>query len=142
MAFIKKHPYIIINVCGLLLVLLCFLSESAAYFGESVLFLAAMIFTLKFLPLIFTTIFLLTINVVAFYQTESGSTENGVALSVFGGSLGAFAAVHTVNKKHEKAKVINLIFCIQMWILIYLAVSHLLYYYDYYHWSWFNINEI
>ena len=138
MAFIKKHPYIIINVCGLLLVLLCFFVEPIADFGASVVFVAAMVLTIKFLALIFTTIFLLTINVAAFYQTESGSPENGVALSVFGGSLGAFAAVHTVNKKHEKSKIINLIFCIQMWFLIYLTVSYLLYWFDYYHWTWFR----
>lgn len=137
MAFIKKHPYIIINVCGLLLMLLCFFVEPIAYFGISVVFLAAIILINKFLALIFTTAFLLGINVVAFYQVESGSPENGVALSVFGGSLGAFAAVHTVNKKHEKAKVINLIFCIQIWLLIYLTVSCLLYYFDYYHFSIF-----
>lgn len=138
MNFIKKHPYIIINVCGLLLVLLCFFIEPIAYFGTSVVFLAAMVLIREFLPLIFTTVFLLGINVAAFYQTESGSPENGVALSVFGGSLGAFATVHTVNKKHEKTKIINLIFCIQIWFLIYLTVSHLLYWFDYYHWTWFN----
>lgn len=138
MNFIKKHPYIIINVCGLLLVLLCFFVEPVADFGASVVFVAAMVLTIKFLPLIFTTIFLLAINVAAFYQTESGSPENGVALSVFGGFLGAFAAVHTVNKKHEKSKIINLIFCIQMWVLIYLAVSSLLYRFDYYHWTWLS----
>lgn len=138
MNFIKKHPYIIINVCGLLLVLLCFFIEPIAYFGISVVFLAAIILINNFLALIFTTAFLLGINVAAFYQTESGSPENGVALSVFGGSLGAFAAVHTVNKKHEKSKIINLIFCIQIWLLIYLTVSYLLYYFDYYHWTWFR----
>lgn len=138
MNFIKKHPYIIINVCGLLLVLLCFFIEPVAYFGISVVFLAAIILFNNFLALIFTTAFLLGINVAAFYQTESGSPENGVALSVFGGSLGAFAAVHTVNKKHEKSKIINLIFCIQIWLLIYLTVSYLLYYFDYYHWTWFR----
>ena len=142
MNFIKKHPYIIINICGLLLVLLCFFVEPIADWGVSVLYIAELFLLSGFWTRIFPAIFLLAINVAAFYQTESGSPENGVALSIFGGSLGAFAAVHTVNKKHEKAKVINLIFCIQMWILIYLAVSHLLYYYDYYHWSWFNINEI
>ena len=137
MNFIKKHPYIIINVCGLLLVLLCFFVEPIAYFGISVVFLAAIILINNFFALIFTTIFLLGINVAAFYQTESGSPENGVALSVFGGSLGAFAAVHTVNKKHEKSRIINLIFCIQIWLLIYLTVSCLLYWFDYYHFSIF-----
>ena len=137
MNLIKKHPYIIINVCGLLLVLLCFFVEPIAYFGISVVFLAAIILINNFLALIFTTIFLLGINVAAFYQTESGSPANGVALSVFGGSLGAFAAVHTVNKKHEKSRIINLIFCIQIWLLIYLTVSCLLYYFDYYHFSIF-----
>lgn len=139
MAFIKKHPYIIINVCGLLLVLLCFFVEPIADFGASVVFVAATVLTIKFLALIFTTIFLLAINVAAFYQTESGSPENGVALSVFGGSLGAFAAVHTVNKKHEKTKIINLIFCIHIWLLIYLAVSYLLYLFEYYHWTFINV---
>ncbi len=43
MAFIKKHPYIIINVCGLLLVLLCFFVEPVADFGASVIFVAAMV---------------------------------------------------------------------------------------------------
>ena len=137
MNLIKKHPYIIINVCGLLLVLLCFFVEPIAYFGISVVFLAAIILINNFFALIFTTIFLLGINVAAFYQTESGSPENGVALSVFGGSLGAFAAVHTVNKKHEKSRIINLIFCIQIWLLIYLTVSCLLYWFDYYHFSIF-----
>lgn len=137
MAFIKKHPYIIINVCGLLLVLLCFFVEPVADFGMSTVFIAAMILIRGFWSVIFTTIFLLGINVAAFYQTESGSPENGVALSVFGGSLGAFAAVHTVNKKHEKSRIINLIFCIQIWLLIYLTVSCLLYWFDYYHFSIF-----
>lgn len=137
MNLIKKHPYIIINVCGLLIVLLCFFVEPIAYFGISVVFLAAIILINNFLALIFTTIFLLGINVAAFYQTESGSPENGVALSVFGGSLGAFAAVHTVNKKHEKSRIINLIFCIQIWLLLYLTVSCLLYWFDYYHFSIF-----
>ena len=135
MAFIKKHPYIIINVCGLLLVLLCFFVEPIADFGASVVFVAAMVLTIKFLALIFTTIFLLSINVVAFYQTESGSPENGVALSVFGGSLGAFAAVHTVNKKHEKSKVINVIFNIHLCISAYFAVSVLLCWFGYYNWT-------
>lgn len=138
MAFIKKYPYIIINICGLLLVLLCFLVEPIANFGTSVVFMAAIILIREFLPLVFTTVFWLAINVAAFYQTESGSHENGVVLSVFGGSLGAFAAVHTVNKKHEKSKIINLIFCIQIWFLIYLTVSNLLYYFNYYHWTWFR----
>ena len=137
MNFIKKHPYVIINFCGLLLVLLCFFVEPIAYLGISVVFLAAIILINNFLALIFTTAFLLGINVAAFYQTESGSPENGVALSVFGGSLGAFAAVHTVNKKHEKSRIINLIFCIQIWLLIYLTVSCLLYWFDYYHFSIF-----
>lgn len=138
MNFIKKHPYITINVCGLLLVLLCFFIEPIANFGISIVLVAAIVLINNFLALIFTTAFLLGINVAAFYQTESGSPKNGVALLVFGGSLGAFAAVHTVNKKHEKTKIINLIFCIQMWILIYLAVSYLLYWFDYYHWTWLN----
>lgn len=136
MAFIKKHPYIIISGCGLLLVLFCFFVEPIADFGMSAVFIAAMILIRGFWSVIFTTVFLLVINVAAFYQTESGSPENGVALSVFGGSLGAFAAVHTVNKKHEKTKIINLIFCIQIWVLIYLTASYLLYYFDYYHWTW------
>ena len=132
MNFIKKHPYIIINICGLLLVLLCFFVEPVADFGMSTVFIAAMVLLIKFPALIFTTIFLLGINVAAFYQTESG---NGVALSVFGGSLGAFAAVHTVNKKHEKSKVINVIFNIHLCISAYFAVSVLLCWFGYYNWT-------
>ena len=135
MNFIKKHPYIIINICGLLLVLLCFFVEPVADFGMSTVFIAAMILIRGFWSVIFTTIFLLGINVAAFYQTESGSPENGVALSVFGGSLGAFAAVHTVNKKHEKSKVINVIFNIHLCISAYFAVSVLLCWFGYYNWT-------
>lgn len=138
MDFIKKHPYIIINTCGLLLVLLCFFAEPVANFGASVVFIVELIFITKFSVLIFTTIFLLAVNVAAFYQTESGSPGNGVALSVFGGSLGAFAAVHTVNKKHEKAKIINVIFNIHLFISAYLAVSVLLYQFGYFNWTWVN----
>lgn len=135
MDFIKKHPYIIINVCGLLLVLLCFFVEPIADFGMSAVFIAAMILIRGFWSVIFATIFLLGINVAAFYQTESGSPENGVALSVFGGSLGAFAAVHTVNKKHEKNKIINVIFNIHLCISAYFAVSVLLCWFGYYNWT-------
>lgn len=135
MAFIKKYPYIIINVCGLLLVLLCFFCEPVADFGMSAVFIAAMILIRGFWTLIFATVFLLAINVAAFYQTESGDPENSVALSIFGGSLGAFAAVHTVNKKHEKSKVINIIFNIHLCISAYFAVSVLLCWFGYYNWT-------
>lgn len=136
MAFIKKHPYIIINVCGLLLALLCFFVESIACFGASILFIAEIVLINNFLVLIFTTAFLLIINVTAFYKTESGSPEKGVVLSVCGGSLGAFAAVHTVNKKYEKRKAINVIFNIHLCISAYFAVSFLLYWFGYYNWTW------
>lgn len=135
MDFIKKHPYIIINGCGLLLVLLCFFVEPIASFGASIVFIAEIVLINNFLALIFTTAFFLVINVSAFYKAESGSSKS-IVLSVCGGSLGAFAAVHTVNKKHEKSKIVNVIFNIHLCISAYFAVSVFLYSCGYYNWTW------
>lgn len=131
--FKKILPYIAINAVGAITVLLCFFIEPLASFGFGVALVILVIFLIEPVKLMIVSLIIIAVNTAAFIKVEDGKTDSGILCSLFCGSLGGFAAAHTVNKKFEKTKTVNIIFNVHLWLLSYLAISYMLYlfYYGY-----------
>ncbi|MCM1382193.1 MAG: hypothetical protein NC192_09665, partial [Muribaculaceae bacterium] len=123
----KFLPYIAINAAGAITVLLCFFIEPLAAFGFGVALVIITILVIEPVKLMIVSLIIIAVNTAAFIKVESGKTDSGILCSVFCGSLGGFAAVHTVNKKFEKTKTVNIIFNVHLWLLSYLGISYALY---------------
>lgn len=115
-----KHPYLIINAAGLLLVAACFAVEEIAALGCALAILISLSFMLGFGLVIW-----LIINVASFLAVSHNKTVLGILLSLPFGSLGAFLAV-IFNLGFEEEEIIKIIFLIHIWILIATAVSYML----------------
>lgn len=135
--FFKKHPYMILNAAGALLILLCFFAEPVAVLGFGITF-AAWSFASDIILLIFAVIFITAINVFAFITVKTNEPIFGILFTALGGSVGGFAAVRRANRNYAKARAVNLIFNAYIWILLYAAVSFLLYRFDYYYFPLFH----
>ena len=130
--FVKKHPYIIINVLGFLITLACFFSETLAGFGFILIFIIVLFSAFGICLLI-----LFAINIAAFLAVAYDKSVLGILLSLPFGSLGAFIAMKTCNISHKSDKAIKIIFNIHIWIVVWIAVSFLLYLLGYYDFSIF-----
>lgn len=117
-----KQPYLTINIIGLLLAVMCFFSEQLAEYGFWLVFAAVMYSALGVCLLI-----LLAINICAFYAVKNDKSVLGVLLSLPFGSPGAFIAVNTCNTGYKRDKAIKIIFNIHVWIVVWIAVSFLLF---------------
>lgn len=124
-----KHPYLIINAAGLLLVAACFAAEPL-----SLLFSFAPLFILFYggIITVIIGIVLLVINLIAAAAVESNKPVLGILFSLLCGSVGGFIAAHTTNKNYSKTKVINLIFNAHMWVITWFIVSCILWWTGYY----------
>ena len=135
--FIKKHYLLVTNIVCAIIVSMCFFGENIAACGLAVPLLAMIFFCTKFLIILAITVFFFTMNIVAYNAVEKNESK-GIIPAVFGGAIGAFAAVHTVNRSYRAKKIINIIFTVFVWFCVWIAVSFLLYEYGYYNFSWFN----
>ena len=115
-----KHPYLIINLAGLLLVAACFAVEQIAALGYAL----ALLIILSFMFGVGLVIWLI-INVASFLAVSHNKPVLGILLSLPFGSLGAFLAV-IFNLGFEEEEIIKIIFLIHTWILISAAVSFML----------------
>ena len=115
-----KHPYLIINAAGLLLVAACFAVEQIAALGFMLAFLVSLSFMLGIGLIIW-----LVINIVSFLAASHNKTVLAILLSLPFGSLGAILAV-VFNLGFEEEEIIKIIFLIHTWIIIAAAVSYML----------------
>ncbi len=134
--FIKKHYLFITNIICAIIVSMCFFVEDIAAAGLGIALLAMIFFNTEFLIILAMTIFFFTMNIVAYNIIEKDEIT-GIIPAIFGGAIGAFAAVCTVNRNYRGRKIINAVFAIFVWTCIWIAVSILLYECGYYNFSWF-----
>ena len=122
---IKNHYYkvmIVINVLGFLFALSCFFSDTLPLICAIVYFFAFEIYWFISLPL------LLIINIIAAIAVTNNKSVLGIIFSLLCGSAGGFIVVHTINKNYAQTRIINLIFNVHIWFIIWLATSFLLAY--------------
>lgn len=124
-----KHPYLIINAAGLLLVASCFAVEQIAYLGFILAVLVMITFLFGF-GFIFLIIWLI-LNAASFLAASHNKTALAILLSLPFGSLGAFLAV-IFNLGFENEDIIKIIFLIHTWIIAAAAVSFTLNEFGYY----------
>lgn len=130
--FIKKHPYIPLNVIGAVLVLLTFFSESVAAVGFSLVFAFGLVFA-NAAGIIAGIVFAASANAFAFVSVKNNEPMFGVVFSVLGGCIGGFAAVRAVRKDYARARAVGMIFNAYVWLAVYAAAAFLLYRFGYYH---------
>ena len=135
--FIKKRAFLILNAAGALLILLCFFVEPIANLGFGIAF-AVWSFASGIITLILAVVFIAAINVFAFITVKTNEPIFGILFTALGGPVGGFAAVRRANRNYAKARAVNLIFNAYIWILLYAAVSTLLYWFDYYYFPLFH----
>ena len=116
-----KHPYLIINAAGLLLVAACFAVEQIAYLGYMLAVLIMITFLTGF-GFIFLIIWLI-INAASFLAASHNKTVPAILLSLPFGSLGAILTV-VFNLGFEEEEIIKIIFLIHIWLIIAAAVSY------------------
>ena len=68
-------------------------------------------------------IFIIYINIAAFRAVKNDRPVVGIIFSILLGSIGGFIATRTENENYNKTKVINIIFNIHMWIIIWSIIS-------------------
>lgn len=166
--FINNHPYIIINVVGLIVIFLCFFPGITALLG---LIPCVLTYGVIHIPLyglflkivdfeyceaaivILFALILLALNISAFICIKKDKNIAGIVLSILLGFVGivieslmtqsfvylvvGFFAVGSfigtlVNRDFKYVKAIKVIFNIQLWIYIWVAISCLLFYFEYF----------
>lgn len=114
--FIKKHLCWAVAAVGILAILLDFFSEQFAAYGFVLIVLIVLFFGI-------VGIFVLIFNIAAFAAVVNDKPTAGVILSLPFGGLGAMIGLLS-NPSYEKEKAVKVIFSVQLWILIWAAVSY------------------
>lgn len=125
---IKSHPCIaIINILGFLIALRCI---SIWYIiGYSCTEIITIIY--YFSPIGFAAVLItgFLVNVAAFIMVKKDSPFDIIVLSVLFGSLGAFIGI-LFNHEYKYTKAVKIIFNIQAWIFVCIAIPVFIYWFD------------
>lgn len=114
--FIKKHPCWTVAAVGVMAIFLSFFSEQFAAYGIALILLIVLFFGI-------VGIFVLIFNIAAFAAVVNDKPTAGVLFSLPFSGLGAMIGL-LFNPSYEKEKTVKVIFSIQLWILIWAAVSY------------------
>ena len=125
MDFIKKHPCISVSIVGLLAIILDFFSQPIAGSGFLIMFI---ILTVGFALI---GIFLIGINITSMILVLSDKSAAGVILSLPIGGFGAMVGL-LFNPSYKCKKAIKVIFSVQLWFVIWVLFSYILFSLDYY----------
>ena len=123
---IKNHPYLFVNMFGIILTVTSLFSDTMAFGGVFILYLAAFVYSDP-LILIFAAIVFIFLNIGAGACVENNKKTGAIILSLLLGSIGGCAAAHTTNKKFAGRKIMDLILILHIWLVFWIAVSDLLY---------------
>ena len=116
--FIKKHPYIMCNIAG------AFFASSAIWFclsGFVGFWIAVLLYVLT-IKILFP-VWVVLLNIEGFIAVV-GDSKTADVFAVCTGSIGAFIAVHTVNKAYEHKKHIDYAFIVTIWVAVWLVLSY------------------
>ena len=119
--YIKAHP---INAFGIIIAVLCFYCRySIGYFCTSII---TNIY--YFSPIGFAAVLIIGFlaNAAAFIMVKKDSPSDIIVLSVLFGSLGAFIGI-LFNREYKYTKAVKIIFNIQVWIFVCIAVPVFIY---------------
>lgn len=128
--YIKAH---LINTLGIIAVVfclyLCFLrgrGYSIGYFYTSII-----TYIYYFSPIGFAAVLLICFlaNIAAFIMVKKDSPFDIIVLSVLFGSLGAFIGI-LFNREYKYTKVVKIIFKIQAWLFVCIAIPIFIYWFD------------
>lgn len=129
MDFIKKYPCILISIIGLLINILTILNEEFAHTGARVMWTAIFGFLDLFIDFWFVAILLVALlfafNIAAAIAVAKDKLDAGVIFSIpfggFGGIIGLLC-----NKNYYNKNAVKSIFTIQLWFVIWLVVSFIM----------------
>lgn len=123
-----KHPYIIINVVGLLIALACFFSEILTFGLLILIYFVIFEFWFIGLPV------LIVLNLISAVVVENNKKVLAIIVSLPFASFGGLIAAHTTNKNYAYTKSLKLILNAHMWIIVWYLVSQILWSFGYYKW--------
>lgn len=115
----------IINILGALLIILTFFIEGLAGYG-----FAAGLMIVLFGG--FVLLFIVGINIGAYYAVYNNKTVPGIILSILCGGIGGAIAVYHTGEEFPARKAVITVFQIEMWLLAWLLTGFLLYAFRYY----------
>ena len=129
--FMGKHYCRIIDIICLLIIALTFFSENLAGVGFIIVFIVYGSFTNE--PGWFLLFFIVAVamSVIAYKMIKSDK-RTGMIPAIFGGIIGAFTVVCTVNTNYCAASLVKAFFRIFIYFFIYAAVSFSLFWFGYY----------
>ncbi|MBQ8827289.1 MAG: hypothetical protein IJ007_09365 [Oscillospiraceae bacterium] len=116
--FVKNHPYIMCNIAGAVFASSAVWLDLSGFVG---FWVAVLVYVLT-IKLLFP-LWVILLNIAGFTMVAWNS-KTAVAFAVGTGSIGAFIAVHTVNKEYEYRKFINIAFIVTIWAAIWSVLSY------------------
>lgn len=130
--FIYKHYLLVTNIICFIWTALCFAGENIIFrLGVGIVFIGYGLFAVNTVVSALAAAYVIAVNIISFILLKKDK-RSAVVWAVFGGSAGAMLSAHIVNKGYRYKKAVNIIFSINIWILIWAAVSCIAYgYYGY-----------
>ena len=116
--FVKKHPFITINISGILLLLLCCL------FSEIFDPVVWMIFIVLVYYRWFIIICGVILSIAAFISVKCKNGTAAVLTSAFGGFVGGFLGVNLFSADEKTERSVKVIFNIYAWVIVILLCGY------------------
>ena len=131
--FVKNRYVFVTTVVCIIIVAVTLLSEGFAAYGFA---LSLVVLFLSYYALVSMSVLILIIamNFLAFLAIKKDKLA-GIIPTILGGTIGAFIAVHTENRDYCAKKTVNIIFCVFLCAIVWIAFSTLLYFMGYYDFS-------
>lgn len=132
--FVKNRYVFVTTAVCIIIAAITLLSEGFAAYGFALPFILFLFGVLYDLVPILVPILIAAMNFIAFSAVKKDKSA-GIIPTILGGEIGAFIAVHTVNRDYRAKKAVNIIFCVFLCVFVWMSLSFLLYYCGYYEFS-------
>ena len=132
--FIKNRYVFITTVVCIIIAAVTLLSEDFATCGYDLFIILILFGVLYDLVPILVPILIAAMNFIAF-STVKKDKSAGIIPTILGGVIGAFIAVHTVNRDYRAQKAVKIIFCVFLCVFVWMILLILLYNCGYYNYS-------
>ena len=125
--FIKNRYVLVTTAICIIIAVITFLNKDFATYGLILLFWGLLY---DLMPIL-VPILIIAMNFIAFVTVKKDKLA-GIIPTILGGEIGAFIAVHTVNRDYRAKTAVNIIFCVFLCVFVWMALSTLLFIIGYY----------